>query len=78
MPMPLDVHIVYEDGSTEDFNIPLQLMYGHKPTDSKVLKSWSWVDPDYTITTEKKVIAVQLDPKNLMADINRENNALKL
>ncbi|WKK66291.1 M1 family metallopeptidase [Lutimonas zeaxanthinifaciens] len=74
MPMPLDVHVVYEDGTTEDFNIPLRKMYGHKPTKAKVLESWAWVNETYIFETEKKAVEVKIDPKNLMADVNRENN----
>ena len=77
MPMPLDVLVTYEDGSNESFHIPLQMMYGHKPTKAKVLGTWSWVNPVYSITTDKKVSEVQIDPKNLMADINRGNNIMK-
>ncbi|MDN3641101.1 M1 family metallopeptidase [Lutimonas halocynthiae] len=76
MPMPVDISVTYEDGSTEDFNIPLQMMYGHKPTQAKVLDSWSWVSPSYTVKTDKKIKSVQIDPKNLMADIDRENNTM--
>ena len=76
MPMPLDVMVTYEDGSSEWFNIPLQMMYGHKPTAAKVLDSWSWVNPWYKITASKKVSHVQIDPKNLMADIDRANNLM--
>ena len=78
MPMPVDVHIVYEDGSTEDYNIPLRKMYGHKPTEAKVLESWSWVNETYVFKTDKKPVEVKIDPKNLMADVNRENNQLTL
>ena len=76
MPMPLDVMVTYEDGSNEWFNIPLQMMYGHKPTEVKVLDSWSWVNPYYTLKASKKVSHVQIDPKNLMADIDRVNNTM--
>jgi len=77
MPMPVDLLVTYQDGSTEMFNIPLRMMYGSKPTKDKVLESWSWVNPSYTITTDKMVRKVQIDPKNLMADIDRENNELQ-
>jgi len=76
MPMPIDLSVTYEDGSTEDFNIPLQMMYGHKPTEAKVLDTWSWVNPSYSLSTDKKIKSVQIDPKKLMADIDRENNAM--
>lgn len=78
MPMPLDLLVTYEDGSSEMLNIPLKMMYGSKPTKARVLDSWSWVNPSYKLTTDKKVTEVHIDPKNLMADIDRENNVMKL
>ena len=76
MPMPIDLVVTYEDGSTANFTIPLKMMYGHKPTSDVVLDSWSWVKPNYTFTVDKKVKEVQIDPKNLMADVERSNNVL--
>ena len=76
MPMPIDLEVTFEDGSSADFNIPLQMMYGHKPTEATVLESWSWVNPIYTIHTDKKVLSAEIDPKHLMADVNREDNSL--
>ena len=76
MPMPLDLLVSYEDGSSETFNIPLQMMYGSKPTKAKVLDTWSWVNPFYTFKTSKTVSHVLIDPKNLMADIDRVNNTM--
>lgn len=76
MPMPIDLTVTYEDGSSEEFNIPLTMMYGQKPTEATVLKAWSWVSPGYEISVEKNVTSVQIDPKNLMADIDRENNSM--
>lgn len=78
MPMPIDLLVTYEDGSTEEFNIPIRMMYGYKPTSATVLDSWSWTNPKYTVTTSKKIKSVQIDPKNLMADIDRDNNTMKL
>ena len=77
LPMPIDLTVTYDDGSTADFNIPLQMMYGHKPTEATVLDSWSWVNPSYTFSTDKKVASVQIDPKELMADVDRDNNSMK-
>lgn len=77
MNMPIDLLVTYDDGSKEAFNIPLTMMYGHKPTTAKVLDSWSWVEPSYEFDASKKVASVQIDPKNLMADIDRENNTMK-
>lgn len=74
MPMPLDILVTYTDGSTEDFYIPLQMMRGEKPTSARLIKDWAWAYPTYTFETSKTIASVQIDPKNLMADLNKENN----
>ena len=48
MPMPIDLMVTYEDGTSEF----------------------------YTVNTQKKVSHVQIDPKNLMADVDRANNLM--
>ena len=75
MPMPLDVTVTYDDGSTEGFLIPLRMMYGHKPTSSRVLNDWPWAYPTYTFETGKPIKSVVIDPKDLMADIDKSNNS---
>ena len=75
MPMPLDVKVTYADGTTEDFHIPLRMMYGSKPTKATKLNDWSWVQPEYGFTTNKEVRSVEIDVKHKVADINRANNA---
>ncbi|MCB0427405.1 MAG: M1 family peptidase, partial [Mangrovimonas sp.] len=75
MPMPLDVTVTYDDGSTEAFLIPLRMMYGHKPTSSRVLNDWPWAYPTYTFETGKPIKSVVIDPKDLMADIDKSNNS---
>lgn len=74
MPMPLDVTVTYTDGSTEDIYIPLQMMRGEKPTKATLKPDWAWAYPTYTFETSKPVSNVQLDPKEWMADIDKENN----
>tara|TARA_B110000090_G_scaffold23994_1_gene23687 strand:- start:3362 stop:4747 length:1386 start_codon:yes stop_codon:yes gene_type:complete len=74
MPMPIDVEVTYDDGSVENFNIPLRLMRGHKPTSATVLEDWAWAHPTYTFKTTKKVKTVVIDKSKLMADINDDNN----
>jgi len=77
MPMPVDVHIIYVDGSTEDFNIPLRMQYGHKPTSAKILPDWAWAYPIYTFKVDKAVKKVVIDPSKLMADVNQKNNVFE-
>ncbi|WP_111308694.1 M1 family metallopeptidase [Confluentibacter sediminis] len=74
MPMPIDATITYADGSTEDIYIPLQMMRGEKPTTATLKPDWAWAYPTYTFETSKQVKSVEIDPKQGMADINRENN----
>jgi len=78
MPMPMDVTVSYTDGTTEEFNIPLRIMRGEKPTTATVLEDWAWAHPTYTFQTAKKVQKVTIDTSNLMADINLENNIFEL
>ncbi len=74
MPMPIDLKVTYIDGSKEYFYIPLQIMRGEKPTKATIIKDWAWAYPTYTFITKKTVKRVEIDPKNLMADINKTNN----
>ncbi|WP_196895328.1 M1 family metallopeptidase [Aureivirga marina] len=77
MPMPLDIAVVYEDGTTENFNIPLRMMRGNKPTNAKVLEAWAWAIPTYTFETSKNVKEVIIDPAIRLADVNRQNMIYK-
>ena len=74
MPMPIDVMVTYVDGSIESFNIPLSMMHGNKPTESTVLKDWTWAHPTYTFTVSKEIKTVEIDTSGLMADVDRSNN----
>lgn len=74
MPMPIDLKVTYNDGSFEDFYIPLQMMRGEKPTNATIIKDWAWAYPTYTFKTSKTVKSVEIDPSGLMADIDATNN----
>lgn len=81
-PMPIDLLVVYEDGSTESFYIPNTLMRWEKENPypqikRTVLKGWGWAHPEYTMawdTKGKKIKYLAIDPSDLMADVNKENN----
>ena len=75
MPMPMDVEVIYVDGTKEHFNIPLEMMRGNKPTTATILKDWGWAYPTYSFNVSKKVKSVTIDKSGLMADINLENNS---
>ena len=74
MPMPIDVTVTYADGTTEDFNIPLRMMRGNKPTDATVIEDWTWSHPSYSFSVSKDIKKVEIDNSKLMADIDRKNN----
>ena len=78
MPMPMDVEVVYQDGTKESFNIPLEMMRGNKPTTSTVLKDWGWAYPTYSFDVSKEVKSIVIDKSGLMADINSENNTFEV
>ena len=81
-PMPIDLIVAYADGTQENFYIPLQMMHFVKDnpypnTKRTVLKDWDWGHQTYefTISKPKKAIKVMaIDPSELMADVNKENN----
>ena len=74
MPMPVDVQVTYADGSKEMFNIPLRMMRGEKPTTATIIEDWTFAHPTYSFTVSKNVKSVEIDPTQLMADINLDNN----
>ena len=85
MPMPIDISITYEDGSIENFYIPLQMMRADKPNPNPsqkwtVLPDWSWANPTYEfmIENDKKIRIITIDASKLMADINLSNNTYEL
>jgi Peptidase family M1 domain len=83
MPMPIDIEVVYLDGTKEEFYIPLQMMRGEKPSDSPrtALKDWAWANPSYSFTIskpKKNIKSVTIDVKNKMADINKYNNSIQV
>ncbi len=82
MPMPIDIVVVYKDGTKESFYAPLRMMRGEKanpyPTISrKVLADWAWAFPTYSFTIDKasnEIETIVIDPSQLMADTNPNNN----
>lgn len=78
MPMPIDLKVTYTDDSTEIFYIPLRMLLGLKPTSATILNDWPWVQPTYSFTTLKNIQSVEIDDTKRMADIDRNNNILKV
>lgn len=86
VPMPVDLQLTFKDGAKELHYIPLDLMYGQKPAEDnsiprKVYPGWRWTHPVYTIETNRKLLdvtAVEIDPSQRMADLERKNNKIEL
>ena len=85
MPMPIDILVVYKDGTQETFYVPLRMARGGKdnPFPSiprTVLPSWAWAYPSYDFIIDRpyeSIAAVQIDPSGLMADVDLDNNSLQ-
>jgi hypothetical protein len=83
MPMPLDVFVIYKDGSKESYYIPLDLMCGEKNNPfpeipRKILPDWRYGVPQYEFVIDKpkeQIKVLIIDPLGISADINLENNA---
>ena len=74
IPMPIDLEVTYTDGTKQNYNIPLRMMRGAKPTSATVIEDWGWAYPTYTFEVSKEVKSVTIDKSGLMADMNLENN----
>jgi hypothetical protein len=79
MPMPIDLQVTFDDGSSANYYIPLRMMFGQKPAEGiqrTVLPDWAWAYPEYTFNIEnnKTIQKIVIDASERMADINRENN----
>nr|WP_309727152.1 M1 family metallopeptidase [Mesonia maritima] len=77
MPMPIDLKVTYSNGESENFYIPLRMMYWQKPTSAEKLSDWPWANPTKTITLladKENISKIEIDPSQKMADVNRENN----
>jgi len=82
MPMPIDLLVVYNDGTQETFYAPLQMMRGEKENpysqlERTVLPDWPWANPLFSFDIDRPIgdiKAVVIDPSQLMADVDAENN----
>jgi hypothetical protein len=86
MPMPIDIEMVFKDGSRETAYIPQYLMFGSKQNEEPVIKRtvgepWKWTHPTHVITIDRKLLdlkKIEIDPTKRMADNERRNNKLEL
>jgi aminopeptidase N len=62
MPMPVELQVMMEDGTTRGLKLPVEVWYGGDRYDLLV--------PD-----GKKVVKVTIDPRGIYPDVRRENNS---
>ena len=82
MPMPLDILVVYQDGGRETYYTALRMMRGEKENpypdiNRTVLADWPWAMSTYEFAIDRplsEIKAIVIDPSQLMADIDRNNN----
>jgi hypothetical protein len=85
MPMPVDLQLTFKDGTSEVHYIPLDLMYGAKPAEDSIKRTvypaWKWTSETYVIESDRKLTDLalaEIDPSQRMADVERQNNRIKL
>jgi Peptidase family M1 domain len=85
MPMPVDLKLTFRDSTSEIHYVPLDLMYGAKPPEDNtpviVYPAWKWTNDTYVIESNRKlgdILIAEIDPSQRMADIERQNNRIKL
>ncbi|TDX00432.1 M1 family metallopeptidase [Dinghuibacter silviterrae] len=86
MPMPIDLQLTFQDGSTELLYVPVDLMFGSKPAEAgegprTVFDPWPWTNPTYIVQSNhhlRDIVRAEIDPTQRMADVDRRNNVLEL
>ena len=83
MPMPVEVQVLMKDGRKKEYYIPLQMMRGERPlrNNETLLEDWAWAYPEYRFTVDvnpAKIESITIDVNKETADINKENNQLKI
>ena len=77
MPMPVEVEVTLEDGSSEMYYLPLRIMRWEKSDMENIEDDWAWAFPTYELTlpvANYSVQKVEIDPSGKMADVNLDNN----
>ena len=82
IPMPIEVVVSFEDGSSEMYYIPNDLLHGYKTFKNEVylMEPWNWASTEYEfeIQGNKKVSKVEIDPSKRIADINQMDNSVEI
>ena len=80
--MPIEVVVSFEDGSSEMYYIPNDLLHGYKSFDKEVylMEPWNWVSTDYDFVVEgsKQITKIEIDPSKRIADVNQMDNSVEI
>jgi hypothetical protein len=80
--MPLDILVTFKNGEQELYYAPLEAMNAIKPAEKsdperEMIAPHRWVDGKFTFEIDekfKKIKKVEINPKGMMADIDRAND----
>ena len=82
IPMPIEVVVSFEDGSSDMYYIPNGLLHGYKTFESEVylMEPWNWASTEYEFEVQgnKKVSKVEIDPSKRIADVNQMDNSVEI
>ena len=81
IPMPIELVVTFVDETKKSFYIPIDLMRGVKKElspDFETLPYWGWANPVYSISLQKEVSMIEIDPSGLLADVDMTNNLFQL
>ena len=80
IPMPIEVVVSFEDGSSDLYYIPNDLLHGYKSFNKEVylMEPWNWVSTEYEFVVEgnKKITKIEIDPSKRIADVNQLDNSV--
>jgi hypothetical protein len=82
IPMPIEIVVSFEDGSSDMYYIPNDLLYGYKSFSDEVylMEPWNWVSKEYEfeVVGSKKITKVEIDPSKRIADVNQLDNSVEI
>ena len=82
IPMPIELLVSFEDGSSDLYYIPNDLMHGYKSFKENVylMEPWKWVSTEYELEVvgSKKITTIEIDPSKRIADVNQLDNFVEI
>ena len=82
IPMPIEVVVFFDDGSSDMYYIPNDLLHGYKTfkNDVYLMEPWNWASTEYEFEVQgnKKVSKVEIDPSKRIADVNQMDNSVEI